>query len=240
MVNPFAFCLFVSLSLRLLHLASPLAAKDFGTQGVIFPIEEVDPIELIHSKLKGMEARGELEAHNKELQEKTRASVERPHPVEGMTRTTTARTFYFDPTYVVAEDLKDHTGTVFAAKGTKLNPLETVSLSYTLLFFDGDDVDQKEFAKAKLQTGPIKLILTKGAPLALMEELKVPVYFDQAGVLTKKLGIKHVPVVVTQEGLRLRIEEINLAEVPLEGTLLGEIPSESAASGESFSEGRRQ
>ena len=216
MVNPFAFSLFVSL-----HLASPLAAKDFGTQGVIFPIEEADPIELIHTKLKGMEARGELEAHNKELQKKTRVAVERPHPVEGMTRATTARTFYFDPTYVVAEDLKDHTGKVFAVKGTKLNPLETVSLSHTLLFFDGDDVDQKEFAKAQLQTGPVKLILTKGAPLALMEELKVPVYFDQAGILTKKLSITHVPAVVTQDGLHLRIEEINLDEALLEGSPSG-------------------
>jgi conjugal transfer pilus assembly protein TraW len=48
----------------------------------------------------------------------------------------------------------------------------------------------------------------KGAPLLLSEELKVPVYFDQSGLLTKKLGIHHVPALVTQEGMRLRIEEI--------------------------------
>ena len=69
-------------------------------------------------------------------------------------------------------------------------------------------MDQKKFAKAQLQIGPIKLILTKGAPLALMEELKAPVYFDQGGFLVKKLGIHHVPAIVTQEKLRLRIEEI--------------------------------
>jgi hypothetical protein len=34
------------------------------------------------------------------------------------------------------------------------------------------------------------------------------VYFDQQGVLTKKLGIQHVPALVSQEELRLRIEEI--------------------------------
>ena len=89
---------------------------------------------------------------------------------------------------------------------------QQLCLSHNLLFFDGDDEDQKNFAKKKLQQGPLKLILTKGAPLALLEELKIPVYFDQQGVLTKKLGIKHVPTLVSQEELRLRIEEIKCGE----------------------------
>ena len=48
--------------------------------------------------------------------------------------------------------------------------------------------------------------------MVLSEELKVPVYFDQAGLLTKKLGIKHAPALVAQVGLRLRIEEFDLKE----------------------------
>ena len=180
MVNPFAASLLV-----VLKVSSPLMAKDFGTQGMISPIEEADPIQLIQNKLQGMDQRGELEAHNRELQKKTRASIERPKPVEGVTRAETARTFYFNPTYRVAEDIKDHTGKVFAAKGTKLNPLETVSLSHTLLFFDGDDEDQLAFATTKLQEAfrsvPVKLILVKGAPLSLSEELNALVYFDQGG-----------------------------------------------------------
>jgi conjugal transfer pilus assembly protein TraW len=37
------------------------------------------------------------------------------------------------------------------------------------------------------------------------------VYFDQGGMLTKKLGIQHVPASVTQEDLHLRIEEVPLS-----------------------------
>lgn len=202
MVNPFAASLLV-----VLKVSSPLMAKDFGTQGPLFVIEEEDPVSLIQNKLKLMDQRGELEAHNRELQKKTRASVERPTPVEGVSKSTTSRIFYFDPTYIVPEDLKDHTGKVFAAKGTKLNPLETVSLSHSLLFFDGDDEDQKAFVKSKLSSGSFKLILVKGEPLALSEEFMAPVYFDQAGTLTQKLGIRHVPALVTQEKRVLRIEE---------------------------------
>ncbi|MBX9620686.1 MAG: type-F conjugative transfer system protein TraW [Alphaproteobacteria bacterium] len=206
----------------LLCLGSPIAlqAKDFGVRGKIAPIEEDDPLVLIQSKLKTMEERGELERHNRELQKKTRAAIERPKPVEGITRTTKAREFHYDPTYVVQEDLKDHQGRTIYSKGTRLNPLETVTFSQELLFFDGDDEDQIAFAKEKLKEKPkeklaessVKLILVKGAPIALSEELKVPVYFDQSGLLTKKLGIYHVPAFVTQEGMRLRIEEIKKEE----------------------------
>ncbi len=199
-------------------------ARDHGVHGTSFPIEESDPLVLIQSKLKGMEMRGELERHNSELQKKTKAGIERPKPVEGISKVTVTRVFYYDPTYVVQEDLKDHLGRIFYKKGTKINPLETVSLSQNLLFFDGDDEKQVAFVKEKLQemkgkdlnltaqswseAKTLKIILIKGAPLALSEELQVPVYFDQNGALTKKLGIQHVLSLVTQTGLRLRIEEI--------------------------------
>lgn len=204
-------------------------ARDFGVHGKVGPIEEVDPLQIIHQKLKAIEERGELERHNLELQKKTRTSIERPKPVEGISKTTQTRVFYYDPTYLVQEDIKDHQGRVIHAKGTRINPLETVSLSQDLLFFDGDDADQVTFAKEKLKESPLKLILTKGAPLELSEVLGIPVYFDQAGLLTKKLGIRHVPALVTQSlfsnqdeeklssdtpkgELRLRVEEIDLKE----------------------------
>lgn len=192
-------------------------AKDFGVRGKIAPIEEDDPISLIQSKLKTMEERGELERHNRELQKKTRAAIERPKPVEGISKAKETHIFYYDPTYIVPEDLKDHQGRTIHSKGTRLNPLETVTLSQGFLFFDGDDGDQVAFAKEKLKEKlsecSIKLILVKGAPLALSEELKVPVYFDQSGLLTKKLGIHHVPALVTQHGLRLRTEEIKMEDL---------------------------
>lgn len=198
-----------------------LQAKDFGVRGKIAPIEEQDPIVLIQSKLKTMEERGELELHNRELQKKTRMAIERPKPVEGISKAKETRIFYYDPTYVVPEDIKDHTGKIIHPKGTRLNPLETVIFSQGLLFFDGDDANQVTFAKETLKENPkenlkensVKLILVKGAPLVLSEELKVPVYFDQSGLLTKKLGIYHVPALVTQESMRLRIEEINLQKL---------------------------
>lgn len=222
------FALFTLVTFQFLQ---PLAARDHGTQGVIYPIEEQDPIQLIHQKLKVMEDSGELAERNIELQKRTQASVERPKPVQGIGKASKARIFTFDPTYVVNEDLKDHQGQIFAKKGSKINPLETVSLAQNLVFFNGDDVEQLLWIKEQLaqsqlsqptETKPLKLILIQGAPLKLAEDLKIPVYFDQGWFLTKKLGISHVPAVVSQEGLQLRIEEVVLSpsrELSVEGDL---------------------
>jgi conjugal transfer pilus assembly protein TraW len=54
----------------------------------------------------------------------------------------------------------------------------------------------------------LKVILTGGSYLDLMRRWKRPVFFDQQGTLTEKLGIRHVPALVTQDGKRLKIEEI--------------------------------
>lgn len=187
-----------------------LSAKDFGTQGTTYVIEEEDPITLIQQKLKTMEESGDLKRHNQELHKKTKSSIERPNPVEGITRATETRVFYYDPSYRVPEDLKDHFGQVFAKKGTIINPLDTIGLAQELVFIDSDDEDQKTWAINKASQDYVKIILVTGAPLALSEELKSPVYFDQAGILTKKLGITHIPAVVSQSELQLRVEEIKL------------------------------
>lgn len=191
-----------------------LNAKSLGTRGVIDPIEEVDPIDLIQEKLKVMEKSGELKRRNLELQKKTQASVERPQPARGITKASKVRIFTFDPTYGVKEDLYDHQGRIFARKGTKINPLETVSLSQNLIFFDGDDKEQVAWLQERfsefIETNSVRLIIVRGAPLELAEKLGIPVYFDQSGILSKKLGISHVPAFVSQENLRLRIEEIQL------------------------------
>lgn len=222
--KPF-FCLFIVLNTEH-YIMKSADARDLGTHGVTYPIEEEDPIALIQQKLKVMEDNGELKKHNLELQKRTRASVERPKPVEGITKATKSRIFYYDPTYVVKEDLRDHQGRIFARKESRINPLETVSLSQKLILFDGDDEEQLTWVKEQLakatETHSLRLILVGGAPLKLAEQLKIPVYFDQSGILTQKLGIKHMPVVVSQEGLRLRIEEIELPpsqELIVEGGL---------------------
>ena len=89
---------------------------------------------------------------------------------------------------------------------------EVVSLSRHLLFFDARDPRQVKHARELngRYAGRIKPILTGGSYLDLMKAWRVPVYYDQSGTLTRRFGIRQVPALVSQEGLRLRIDELGL------------------------------
>lgn len=89
-------------------------------------------------------------------------------------------------------------------------------LSHALIFINGDNCTQVEYALGQYKEleGKAKIILTSGSPIKLQKEEKEKTeawfYFDQFGFLTKKLGIKAVPAVVKQAGLRLKINEVAL------------------------------
>ena len=101
-------------------------------------------------------------------------------------------------------------GELLFAAGTQANPLDIVSLSRHLLFFDARDARQVRRAHQLVAhyQGKVKPILTAGSYLDLMKAWRVPVYYDQQGLLTRRLGITQVPALVSQEGLRLRIDEL--------------------------------
>ena len=58
----------------------------------------------------------------------------------------------------------------------------------------------------------MKPILTAGSYLDLMKSWRVPVYYDQQGVLVRRFGITQVPALVSQEGMRLRIDELEITK----------------------------
>lgn len=193
----------------MIFLFSFLLAKDLGCFGEIFHIQEKNMIDFIVQKLHQIP----FEKHQKIIQERIQKNIERPKHVDGIINTKIKRTFIFDPSIVVSKDLKDHLGNVFFQKGTKVNPLHIRSLTKPLLFIDGDDILQREWANKKRLKNPLlKLILIKGEPLKIMKKEGYPIYFDQQGLLTKKLGIHQVPAFVTQKKDVLEIQEVMVNE----------------------------
>jgi len=194
----------------------PLFAKNLGVVGQTFPIAEQDMAEIIQSKLKEMEKSGELQRHQDHLKSIALQAIQQPRPVKGITRATETRVFYHDPSFSYPHDLKDHQGKVFYRAGTRINPLSYQPYTRELIFIDGDDVRQKSWCWDHLQQSQasekIKIILIKGLPLKLSEEWKCDIYFAQGGVLTKTLKIEHVPAIVKQEGMKLKITELKIEE----------------------------
>jgi len=190
----------------------PAHAVDTGVIGPTYEIGEPHLLKFIEQRLRQKEASGELHRLQEEARTRSINAVRSPEPVAGLTTTQAKRSFYFDPTYVLDRNVSDAQGRLMFAAGTRANPLDIVSLSRRLFFFDARDARQVAQARAlmKRYDGKVKPILTGGSYLDLMQAWHSPVYYDQQGLLTRRLGIRQVPALVSQEGKRLRIDELEV------------------------------
>jgi len=194
----------------MLAAAGGVRAMDLGVIGPTYEISEPHLLQMIEQRLREKERSGELGRLEAGARERGIATVKNPPPVTGLRATDTVRTFYFDPSFSLDRNILGPQGELLFAAGTRKNPLEVVSLSRHLLFFDARDPRQISRARQliALYQGRVKPILVGGSYLDLMQSWHVPVYYDQQGLLTRRLGITQVPALVSQDGLRLRIDEL--------------------------------
>ena len=198
----------------MLGAAGGVRAMDLGVIGPTYDISEPHLLQMIDQRLRAKERSGELGRLEAEARERGIATVNNPPPVTGLRATDTVRTFYFDPSFALDRNILGPQGELLFAAGTRKNPLEVVSLSWHLLFFDARDPRQVGRARQliAIYQGRVKPILVGGSYLDLMQSWHVPVYYDQQGLLTRRLGITQVPALVSQEGLRLRIDELAVSQ----------------------------
>lgn len=194
--------------------ATTAPAIDYGVFGEVFEIAEKDLIGVIMQKLEVLQANGQLEAHQQQIQVRVKNSIERPKPVKDIVHTKTPRAYTFDPSITLNQDLKDHQGKVFYTKGMVVNPLTIRPMTKPLLLIDGDSQDHLTWAFKILKIYPLaKLIFVKGAPLKIMKEIGLTIYFDQQGIICKRFGIKQVPALIRQKDDLLLIQEMKAEEI---------------------------
>lgn len=204
--------LYQRLLMLLLMLPSLSFAIDLGTIGPAYPIQEPHLLDFIRKRLQEKERSGELKKLEEQARTRAIDMVRYPMPVAGIKAAETARTFYYDPTFTLDRNVLDDRGNLLFSAGMRKNPLEVISLSKHLLFFDARDKRQVIRARELIAfyNGRVKPILVGGSYLDLMKAWRTPVYYDQQGALTRRFGIKQVPAIVSQEGLRLRVDELVL------------------------------
>lgn len=193
-------------------LAEISVAQDLGVIGPTYDISEKDLVQVIKDGLKRMEANGQLAQVEDEYKKRVIYGLKHPKAVPGIKEAEKSRTFYIDPTYTVDRNIEDGKGRLLYPAGTRVNPFDYEKMSKALLFFDGDKPEQVEFAKRYMAESKIlvKPILVAGDPFKLMKDWQKPVYFDQMGYLSKRFLIRQSPAIVTQEGKRLRIDELKI------------------------------
>ncbi len=199
--------------LVLLLIAGVAQAKNLGTWGEMYPIAEQDMLTTIQTRLKAMEASGEMAREQDAFKQRVTENTLRPKPVEGLTLAQENTTHYIDPSLTVSEDLTDHQGRVFARRGQVINPLDTVPFSDTLYFIDADNPQQVAWMKAqKPGTLTYRVILVNGDIREATRALDTRIYFDQDGTLSRKFALKAIPARVTlsEDRRRLRVDTFAL------------------------------
>ncbi|EAB7759988.1 TPA: type-F conjugative transfer system protein TraW [Salmonella enterica] len=199
--------------LTLLLISGVAQAKNLGTWGEMYPIAEQNMLTTIQTRLKAMEASGEMAREQEAFKQRVIENTLRPRPVEGLTLAQENTTHYIDPSLTVSEDLKDHQGRVFAHKGQVINPLDTVPFTDTLYFIDADNPQQLAWMKAqKPGTLTYRVILVNGDVREATNALNTRIYFDQDGSLCRKFKLKAIPARVTlaEDRRRLRVDTFAL------------------------------
>jgi len=205
-------------------------AKDFGTRGHVYQIIEQPFLQMIDQGLQKVDMKKE----QKKMTAIAKDRVNNPAPVSSIIPAQTNRTFYFDPTYILDEDAVLPCGKILHKAGTKVNPLEHMTLNRRLFFIDSRQLSQIKWLKGQLAKSQVgvnnkaspdeqnkvveaiedRIILVGGSVFKLKEELgkehEDKVYFDQHGELTTRFGIMASPAIVQQDGLMLKVEEIKL------------------------------
>jgi conjugal transfer pilus assembly protein TraW len=193
----------------ILTLSTSLQAKDLGTMGDVYAIREVDLLMFIQSRVVELQKSGQWHAIESDMQKRAINYRDRPSVVAGLTKATETKSWLFDPSITLGRDITSPDGNRIVPAGTHVNPLTKISLSKALIFFDGDDEAQVKWvmSQTKILQGRTKLILVKGSLLDQEKAFHQPLYFDQSGRLTKRFNIQHVPAIVSQHGLQLKITE---------------------------------
>lgn len=186
--------------------------NDHGVMGQTFPVIEPDLLAVMEAKLRQMEASGKIDAINQEMKRKAIARVRRPQPVGGLSPAASSRTWLFDPSITVEDDILDNDGNIIAYRGQRVNPLEIMPMRKSLAFVDGDRIEELKWAVSRGDDSKVKIIFVNGSPFDEMKGYQRRFYFDQGGFLVEKFGIQRTPALVEPEGQMMKVTEVALVK----------------------------
>lgn len=204
----FMICILMLYVTRFYQLCT---AEDLGRFGKVYEIIEPDMLHIIKKRAKQLVDHGKWQKIQQDAIIKAKNHILHPKPIMQISDAVENRVFYYDPSFMLQKDIKDHRQKIIARAGV-YNPLDTQSFNLELLFINGENEDQVKWAVDiyKNSDKKVKIILTAGSFIELSRLHKIWFFYDQHGRYVNQLGIQHVPAKVAQEKNMLRIEELAL------------------------------
>ena len=177
--------------------------EDYGTEGEVFPIKEVDIRQVLLKRW-----RAEMEKWRKEYKKK----IEEYHEKDaGFPYTTEYKEYTCTPSYTLPEAIRDKDGKVIYPKGYTFNPLDYMKFPFEICFVTDRDV--KYLPKLGNKDTPLPRDLWKGRVYVIVKgnswKLREKGYIVWDYGLSKewieRMCVKEVPACVRQEGNRFRV-----------------------------------
>jgi conjugal transfer pilus assembly protein TraW len=208
------------LLVALLTLCSVCAqSEDLGLRGQLYPADK-DGREQMKDIVRKKQNSGEVDKYWREYQAKTIDAIKNPAPL-GIKSNYSPRMELRELRFTIPQDYRNETGQIVVKKGTVVEPLKIQPLTSGLIFIDGRDQRQIDYAIKRGRKEPLKIVLTAGSPYELRVRYKdaewrggktIPFYFDQKKMIISSLqrlygiDLNSVPVALTQRGESLAIE----------------------------------
>ena len=181
-------------------------ALDFGVKSHTFEILEQSFSSMMLEKLSKVD----IDKHQAEINKKIIDKAQNPASTN-LPRCKKSNSHIIDPSITLNQDIHDHKGNILFKSGTKINPLDKISIEEIVLI-NGNDKEQIAWYKQKFNNKVNTLILLGGNYESLKKELGSELYFDQTGEWVKKFKIESLPAILSQEDKIIRVHEINIED----------------------------
>lgn len=204
--------------LMILSVCASAWAEDLGSKAQTYQLDR-DAREVFKDIVRQKQRTGELNQFWQNYQEKTIASIKHPTPL-GIKSDYTARQELRDLRFFMARDMHNEKGHLLVKAGMVVEPLKIQPLVSGLIFIDGRDPKQVDYAISQGRKQPLKIVLTAGSPYDLRVKYQrhdwwggktIPFYFDQRKMIINTLkrlygiDVNVVPVMLTQSGDKLAV-----------------------------------
>jgi len=185
-------------------------ATDLGVIAKTYPILEQDLIEQIKDRITAKDQNGELDELNQQWLTRSKKYAAAPKG-SFLPPAVAPRITLIETKITLKNDLLGLEGKVLYPKGTSVNPLKIMRLTYAMCFIDADETKQVDWMIKHCTKNPLnKLVLVNGPLEALSKRTGLRLFFDQGGELIRRLKITALPAVLSQKGGDLYVEEIPL------------------------------
>jgi conjugal transfer pilus assembly protein TraW len=195
-------------------------SENLGVHGQTYSPDR-DGREQFKDVIRQKQKSGEIDKFWKDYQAKSIDSIKHPAPL-GIKSDYRQRSELRELKFTFPKDVRDQRGKPIVKAGTVIEPLKIQPLVSGLIFIDGRDQRQVDYAIARGRAEPLKIVLTAGSPYDLRVKYQkqpwyggsqtIPFYFDQRKMIITSLqrlygiNVNTVPVVLTQRGEKLAVE----------------------------------